>query len=153
MHIRRGFRSLVLLLESLESRSRWLRCWTGPRVCFGQTSFWYPAFWHGLQQSRSSLRRLSSGAQLQFKMVCDGGHGGSPHGFLGAAPMSPVTHHLELGSRKTPHESNNVPWGLTPCPQIVAYATSYLFDDVDVLGWEFGRRTNFCTRQFKISAT
>src|SRR5215813_13300284 len=62
MHIRRGFRSLVSLLESLGSRSRWLPCWTRPRVCFGQTSFWYPAFWHGLQPSRSSRRRLSRGA-------------------------------------------------------------------------------------------
>src|SRR5262245_46120234 len=111
MPIRRGFRSLVLLLESLGSRSRWLPCWTGPRVCFGQTSFWYPAFWHGLQPSRSSRRPLSRGAAEDSS----------------AAPR------LRRNNR--------------------AYATSYLFDDVDVLGWEFERRTNFCTRQFKISAT
>src|SRR5262245_559231 len=31
--------------------------------------------------------------------------------------------------------------------------SSYLFDDVDVLVCEFGRRTSFCTRQLRISAT
>ena len=44
---------------------------------------------------------------------------------------------------------------LMPQPPLLTHEEGirYLFDDVDVLVCEFGRRTNFCTRQLRISAT